>query len=127
MALCVSRRIAWRRIHPTVGRTDGCDANVGGFVGWLREASHQTTRRRGPNWHCAYPGGLPGAESTLRWVPPDGCDVTRRAASRRVASRSKPLNNTPPGAKLALCVSRRIAWRRIHPTVGSIRRLRYNA
>nr|WP_305908219.1 hypothetical protein [Methylomarinum sp. Ch1-1]MDP4521034.1 hypothetical protein [Methylomarinum sp. Ch1-1] len=41
----------------------------------------------------------------------------RRAASRRVASRSKP-PNLAPGTKLALCVSRRIACRRIRPTVA---------
>nr|WP_305907212.1 hypothetical protein [Methylomarinum sp. Ch1-1]MDP4519946.1 hypothetical protein [Methylomarinum sp. Ch1-1] len=130
--LCVSRRIAWRRIHPTMGQSDGCDTNVGRIkrsgsthVGRLREASRQKpppgaklavvpiqadylatnppydgsirrlryqrradqaqrihpcraasrskppkTATRGKIGRCAYPGGLPDGESTLRWVNP---------------------------------------------------------
>nr|WP_305907047.1 hypothetical protein [Methylomarinum sp. Ch1-1]MDP4519764.1 hypothetical protein [Methylomarinum sp. Ch1-1] len=54
--MCVSRWIAWRRIHPTMGQSDVCDTNVGWIkrsgstnVGRLREASRQKRHRR-QNW-----------------------------------------------------------------------------
>nr|WP_305908311.1 hypothetical protein [Methylomarinum sp. Ch1-1]MDP4521133.1 hypothetical protein [Methylomarinum sp. Ch1-1] len=38
-------------------------------------------------------------------------------SQRRAASRSKP-PNPAPGENWPLCISKRIAWRRIHPTVA---------
>nr|WP_305908310.1 hypothetical protein [Methylomarinum sp. Ch1-1]MDP4521132.1 hypothetical protein [Methylomarinum sp. Ch1-1] len=41
----------------------------------------------------------------------------QRIRQCRAASRSKP-PNPAPGENWPLCISRRIAWRRIHPTVA---------
>nr|WP_305909797.1 hypothetical protein [Methylomarinum sp. Ch1-1]MDP4522733.1 hypothetical protein [Methylomarinum sp. Ch1-1] len=75
----------------------GCDANVKPIV-----LKHIETR-------CASYRQLT--------LPHRRADQAQRIRQCRAASRSKP-PQPAPGAKLALCVSRRIAWRRIRPTVA---------
>nr|WP_305907054.1 hypothetical protein [Methylomarinum sp. Ch1-1]MDP4519772.1 hypothetical protein [Methylomarinum sp. Ch1-1] len=89
-----------------------------------------------PFWR--HPGGLPGGESTLRLA--FGCASQREAHQKWCASsrqhtlpapvgrikrsgsaivgrlREASRQNPPPGKNWPLCVSRWIAWRRIHPT-----------
>nr|WP_305907060.1 hypothetical protein [Methylomarinum sp. Ch1-1]MDP4519778.1 hypothetical protein [Methylomarinum sp. Ch1-1] len=95
----------------------GCDANVSNVgrlrVGWLREASHQNPPSRAKLALCVS-GGLPGGESTLRLR----CQCKQcRAASCRVASRSKPPKPRHRRQNWRCAYQRRIAWRRIHPLI----------
>nr|WP_305908895.1 hypothetical protein [Methylomarinum sp. Ch1-1]MDP4521758.1 hypothetical protein [Methylomarinum sp. Ch1-1] len=73
--------------HPTLPAPVGRIKRSGSAnVGRLREASRQNPAR-GKIGHCAYPGGLPGGESTLRShaneaLPSDVSNSVKRIETR---------------------------------------------
>nr|WP_305908351.1 hypothetical protein [Methylomarinum sp. Ch1-1]MDP4521176.1 hypothetical protein [Methylomarinum sp. Ch1-1] len=74
-----SRRVASRRV---ASRRAASRRAASRRAASRRAASRRVASRSKPPKHatgakidhCAYPGGLPDGESTLRWVP-DGCDA----------------------------------------------------